>query len=309
MDFAAKLPKGLWTTELNFLAWQPHRADRLLDLQEKTQIRLTVQWREPHDPDYFMRAGEPDYYRKPLATLKLVLLKQRDFDAHGVPADLFEAVVQSTGLPQRLEYTPAGAVYEIALDFTVDKAGRYALRVEKQPDYEWIVGINPTRKSPALFKREGLNPIGIRPLGVPVLPAGAQNWELKPRIFVETIDEVMRLQGRVVFNDYWTEGGTVGSPADSRGVISVGAADLDGKSRPYSAIGPLAFVELSRRPHVLAYNALQLDAGTAFGSSVASAFAAGTATSLLSAGVQRDALLTWFQGQEGKLLKVPDVGK
>ena len=307
MDFAATPAKGRWATDLNFLAWQPHTADRQLDLAEKTQIRITVQWREPHDPAYFMRADEPDYYRKPLATLKLVLLKQRDADAHGVPADLLEAVAQSTGLPQRLEYTPGGAVYEIALDFTVDKAGRYALRVEKQPDYQWIVGLNPTRKSPQLAKVEGLNPIGVRPLGVPVLPAGAQNWELRPRVFVETIDEVMRLKGRVVFNDYWTEAGTVGSPADARGVISVGAAGLDGKPRPYTAVGSMPYVELSRRPHVLAYDALQLDAGTAFGSSVANAFAAGAATSLLSAGVPRDSLVGWLHGQDGKLLAIPDV--
>jgi hypothetical protein len=309
MNFADKVPKGRWTTELNFLAWQPHKGDRQLDLQEKTQIRLTVQWREPHDPDYFMRPDEPDYYRKPLAALKLVLLKQRDPDAHGVPADLFEAVAQSTGRPQRLEYTPAGAIYEIAVDFTVDKPGRYAVRLEKQPDYQWIVGLNPTRKTPQLAKLEGLNPIGIRPLGVPVLPAGAQNWELKPRVFVETIDELVRLQGRVVFNDYWTDLGSVGSPADSRGVISVGAAGLDGKPRASSAVGGLAYVELARRPHVLAYDALQLDGGTAYGSSVANAFAAGTAVSLLSGGVPRESVQAWLQGQDGKVLKVPEVGK
>src|SRR5207253_10902667 len=72
----------------------------------------------------------------------------------------------------------------------------------------------------------------------------SSDLELKPRVFVETIDEVMRLQGRVVFNDYWTDAGTAGSPADSRGLISVGAADLDGRSEEHTS-------ELQSRGHLV----------------------------------------------------------
>jgi hypothetical protein len=308
LDFApGKAPhKERWTNELNFLAWQPHRAERQSDLPEKTQLRLTVQWREPHDPDYYLRPGEEDYYRKPLATMRLVLLRQRDPDAKEVPADLLDIVAQSTGRPQRLEHRPDGTIYELALDVTIDKPGRYALRVEKQADTQWIVGLDPTRKRPALAKLEGLNPIGIRPLGVPVLPALARDWEFRPRIFVETVDDTVRLQGRAVFADFATPSGTVGMPADSRGVISLGAADLDGKSRPETAVGSLPFVELTQRPMVLAFDGLALDGGTAFGSSVANAFAAGTAAALISAGAPQAQVRAWLQGQEGRALRVPD---
>jgi hypothetical protein len=299
--------KGRWTNELNFLAWQPHRAERQVDLPEKTQLRLTLQWRESHDPEYFLRLGEEDFYRKPLATLKLVLLRQRDPEAKEVPADLFEVVAQSAGRPQRLEHTPAGSIYEIALDVTLEKAGRYALRVERQPDALWIVGIDPRRKQPALAKLEGLNPIGIRPLGAPVLPALAPDWELKPRLFIETIDEVVRPRGRVVFADFATDAGTIGMPADSRGVISVGAAALDGKPRPDSVSGALPYVDLSQRPTVLAYDALALEGGTAFGTSVANAFAAGTAAALLSSGMSREQVQAWFARQDGKILRIPDT--
>jgi hypothetical protein len=312
MDFAGPdaVVKGRWTAEMNFLAWQPHRAARQPDLPEKAQIRLTVQWREPHDPDYYQKVGNEDYYRKPLATLKLVLLRQRDPDAKTVPADLFEVVTQSTARPQRLEHQPAGTVYEIAVEVNIDKAGRYALRVERQPDSQWIVGLDPKRKQPALAKLEGLNPVGTRPLGVPVLPALAQEWELRPRIFVETMDETVRLQGRAVFADYFTDAGTVGMPADSRGVISVGAADLDGKPRPETAVGPMPFVELSQRPTLLAYDTLQLDGGTAFGSSVATAFAAGAAAAVLSSGTPGEHLRAWLHTQEGKVLRLqPPAGK
>jgi hypothetical protein len=232
-------------------------------------------------------------------------LRQRDPEAKDVPADLLDVVAQSTGRPQRLEHRPDGTIYELALDVTIDKPGRYALRVEKQPDSQWIVGLDPARKRPALAKLEGLNPIGIRPLGTAVLPALAREWELRPRIFVETIDEAVRLQGRAVFADFTTQSGTIGTPADSRGVISVGAADLDGKARADSAVGSLPFVELSQRPMVLAYDALQLEGGTAFGSSIANAYAAGTAAAMLSAGAPRERLRVWLQGQEGKVLRVP----
>ncbi len=310
-DFApgAAPPRDRWTNELNFLAWQPHRAERQLDLPDKTQLHLTVQWREPHAPDYFLRLAEEDFYRNPLATLRVVLLRQRDPEAKAVPADLFEVVAVSAGRPQRLEHTPAGSIYEIALDVTLDKPGRYALRVERLPDALWVVGLDPRRKQPALAKLDGLNPVGIRPLGVPVLPLLTQDWELRPRVLVETVDDAVRPQGRVVFADFATDAGTIGMPADARGVISVGAADLDGKLRPDSVTGSLPYVDISQRPMVLAYDALQLDGGTAFGSSVANAFAAGAAAALLSADVPRERLRTWLQGQDGKVLQVPTTGK
>jgi hypothetical protein len=94
-------------------------------------------------------------------------------------------------------------------------------------------------------------------------------------------------------------------PADSRGVISVGATDLAGKPRPETAVGALPFVELTRRPSMLAYDALQVEGGTALGTSVANAYAAGTAAALLSAGVPRGQLRAWLQGQEGAVLQVP----
>ncbi len=72
-DYALK--KGQWTTELNFLAWQPYGKAEVADLPEGTRLRLSLQWREPHDPDYFAAAEGQDFYRKPLANLKLALLR------------------------------------------------------------------------------------------------------------------------------------------------------------------------------------------------------------------------------------------
>ncbi len=61
MEFASPLqplPKGQWTTELNFLAWQPYGKAQTADLPAGTPLRITLQWREPHDPDYFPRPAK-----------------------------------------------------------------------------------------------------------------------------------------------------------------------------------------------------------------------------------------------------------
>ena len=44
-------------------------------------------------------------------------------------ADAFDVAAVSSGVPQRLEHQPAGSIYEVVLDATLDKAGRYAVRV------------------------------------------------------------------------------------------------------------------------------------------------------------------------------------
>ena len=53
MEFAAtdiKLGQGNWTHELSFLAWQPHAAERMLELPEGAKVRVSMQWSEPHHP-------------------------------------------------------------------------------------------------------------------------------------------------------------------------------------------------------------------------------------------------------------------
>ena len=142
-------------------------------------------------------------------------------------------------------------------------------------------------------------------IGTPTLPELEKSWELRPRIFVETVDEVNRPQGRTVFADFTHDAGTVGVPADATGAISVGAANLKDEPRPYSTAGPPSNLELARRPTVLAYDALQLEAGTAYGTSVATAFAGGTAAALLGTGLTPEQVSDWFRAHEGKVMKVP----
>ncbi len=302
---ADKLPKGRWSNEVNFLSWQTHQGEALADIPAKTKLRITMQWREPHDPDYYLRPGAEDSYRTPLANMRVQLLRQRDPKAEKLPADLFDLVARTTSWPQRLEHLPNGSVYEHVLEAPLADAGRYAIRVEKQVSTQWLFAPHPVRRTPGYLLLEGLTPSGIRPLGASTLPALEKNWELRPRIFLEVLDDANRLQGRAVFTDFPTDAGSIGIPADARNVISVGAANFKHKPQPSSAFGSPAQMELARRPWLYAYDALELAGGGAYGSSIANAFAAGTTAAMMTGNLPREQLLRILRGQEGQVLRVP----
>ncbi len=308
MEFAAPttpLPKGRWTSELHCLGWQPYGGDRVADLPAQARLRVSMQWREPHDPAYFARPGREDLYRKPLANLRLVLLRQRDPDGKKVAADEFDVAARSWALPQRLDNEPTFGTYEQDFEFTIAQPGRYALRLERQLDARWVLLADSATGNPFMGKEEGLAPSGIRPLAAPALPALEKNWELKPRLFVEVTDDASHARGRPVFLDFPTDLGTVGVPADARGVITVGAADLNDRLEPYSAAGPPANLELFRKPDVFAYDSLRLTNGGAFGTSVSTAFAAGMAATLMSSKISRDGTVQYIRSRAGYVMRMP----
>jgi hypothetical protein len=258
---------------LNFLAWAPAGKDVEAELPAGTDLRLSVQWREAHDPDV-SRDGD-ETYRVPLADLRLVLLRQVDPKGAKRPSDDLEVVAESSGLPQRLLNAPSWATYEQTLRFAVKEPGRYVLRLE------------------------GRVPLGTRPVDEPTVPAAMKYWELRPRLFVQTFTG----PGRVVFEDFSTDLGNLGMPADARRVISVGAADDRGQRQPYSAGGPPANVELLPKPDVLAPDALGLDGADGTGTSTG--FAAGLAASAISAGVPTVKFLDFTTRYPGDVLRAP----
>jgi hypothetical protein len=249
MEFAAPetpLPRGAWTHELNFLAWEPSKGARTSTLPENVRVRVTLQWREPHDPD-LNRDGD-DLFREPLAPLNLLVVRQPDPAGAKQPSDDLVVVGETYGVPQRLDNTRNSAVYEHVLEFTASAGGRYAVRIE------------------------GRVPETTRPRGAPTLPGLAPFGELKPRVFVETLSG----DGRVVLDTYTTETACLGMPADANRVIAVGAADAKGKSRGYSANGTAFNVELRPKPDLFAYDDLALEVEPRpAGSGLATGFAAG----------------------------------
>ncbi|MGE3805418.1 MAG: hypothetical protein AB7K24_12155 [Gemmataceae bacterium] len=293
VPFAQPLPEKRWTPELNFLGWRPYppvpeeERKKLVrgvdpELPAKTTIRLSLQWREPHDAEFYRRADDP--YLTPLADLKMVLLRQRDPSALQIAGDDMEVVARSYGQPRRIDHRPSYSVYEQVLEVKIEPAGRYAVRIE------------------------GVVPPGIRPPGSATLPHMQVAWELKPRLFVEVVDDASRQKGRVVFQDFPTIVGALATPADSRTVLTVGAVGPDGLARSYSTVGPPMNVELLVKPDLLSQDDLLLgpgESGLAFGSSQAAAFAAGLAASSFSSGSDQIYFLRALRERLGKQLLVP----
>jgi hypothetical protein len=273
MEFARpdnRFPAGNWTHEINFLGWRT--ADGITrELPAGARVRVTLQWREAHDPTP-LRAGE-DPYREPLAKFKLLLLYQPDPDGKKQPSDDLEVVAQSVGLPQRLAQTLNAGTYEQIIEFRIPKAGRYAIQVR------------------------GKAPEGITAAGEASLPGHRKQGEVKPRLFVETLEGL----GRAVWTSYPTQAGSTGMPADARRVISVGEADAKARPQPSTAQGSPAGMALLARPSVLAF-----DEGG--GTGQAAAFAAGVAAIARTLGIPFGACTGGLDVRPGGLLCLP-VGR
>jgi hypothetical protein len=281
MEFAAPaapLPAGRWTPELNFLRWQTLDGLSTPDLP-KVPVRISLQWREPHDPTFFSVRGDP--YRQPLATVRMMVLLQRDPSGIKLGSDDMEVVAQSTDWPQRLENQPTFAVYEQTLEFNLPVTGRYALRIE------------------------GRLPRSVRPADEPTLPNQEVHWELHPRIFMTVADEALRSQGRLTFADFIPGTGNLGMPADSRGLFTVGAIDRFGKVEPFSALGPAVGEGLSGKPELFALGALPagvLVSSTSAGTRLSAGIAAGWVACELSASGSANQVFSALNSLPGKRL-------
>jgi hypothetical protein len=248
-----ELKPGRWSRELNFLAGEADGKE-VLDLAGGSKLRVSVQWREPHDPSL----PESDY-RVPVAPLRLQLIKQRDPSGEKFGSDEIDLIAESEGLPARLQIEPSYGIYEHSLEVTLPSDGRYAVRIE------------------------GKVPGNIRPFGSPTLIGQEVLWELRPRVFVESADG----RGRITLADFASTDGGVAVPADARSVLAVGAAGPDGKVRPLTASGVGPETELHHKPDLIAPDTIAgVESGPARGSDLATAFAAGWAAAVQSAGVK-----------------------
>jgi hypothetical protein len=184
MEFAetsAPLATDSWTRELNFFGWKGADGKLSPELPAGSRVRVTFQWREPHDPA-LAHAGL-DAYREPVMPVRLLLLRQLDPSGAKRPADDMEIVAQSVGIPQRLDQSPSSATYEASVVFRVPEAGRYALRIE------------------------GRAPDGDRPPSMAVLPSQRRRGEIHPRIVATTLDGA----GHAVWRDYKGDPDDVGT--------------------------------------------------------------------------------------------------
>src|SRR5262249_45481641 len=280
MEFAeakTPLPAGNWNHELNFLAWDPlGSGERTAAVPAGTRVHVTMQWREAHDAP-FPGPGE-DPYREPLADLRLVVLRQPDPEGKSRPADDFILVAESTGLPQRVANEPGASTFEHVAEFTVDEASRYALRIE------------------------GTLPRGTEPRGAATLPATRQVGEIRPRLYVETLDG----DGRVVLQSYATQMGTIGTPGDALRALTVGAVAPSGQTKGYSTEGSPMNMELTMKPDLRAEDRLGVEgAKNVGGTGLSAAFAAGHAAALLSGGKTPECVRQELRARAGRMRPVP----
>lgn len=250
-----RLPKDRWTREMNFLAFESSKGESAVNLPAGARVRVTIQWREPHDPEL-----DEAEYREPTTSLSLWLLRQRDPSGESVPSDEVEVAGMNQGPAVRLLKGKQFGIYEKTLETTIGADGRYALRVD------------------------GIVPKTNRPRNTPYLPANEIQFDLTPRVFVEVLDNDTRAKGRVVFQDYQSLLGGVGMPADARQVHAIGAVSLDRVPRPFSAVGGGPGVQILQKPDVWSFDELPIPAGPARGTSLSTSFAGGLAASMLSAG-------------------------
>lgn len=192
MEFAppeSKIPAGNWTRELNFLGFKPSDGTpSIAPLLAGYKLRVTVQWREPHDPDGVVPLDSA-------FPLKLRLLKQLDPEGKTVASDEFQEVARSLGAPVRLLKTAGSGAYEQTLEVTIPSDGIYAVRIEGRTKYEFS------------------------------LPVLQPKLEIYPRVVAEPADPASAAKGRPVFRTYVTAKAGVGTPGDSPAAVTVGVAN------------------------------------------------------------------------------------
>ncbi|MBA4187430.1 MAG: hypothetical protein C0467_05360 [Planctomycetaceae bacterium] len=187
MEFASPnqpLPPMNWSADMNFLGFQSATGETTGDLPAGARLRITIQWREPTDPN-FPSVDRPAY------PVVLRLFRQLDPKGEKIPSDEMAEDARSAGGPYPLLFTRTYVVFEQVLEFTVKEPGRYALAVAK--------GYEPEALLPGLKRKV----------------------EVHPRIVIETLSGKPG-EGRAVFRSYVTPEAGVGIPGDSLGANTIG---------------------------------------------------------------------------------------
>ena len=212
--YAVLTAVGTWTPELNFLQYAAVDSQPVASLPKDLRVRVSVQWREPHNENAFL----PE---EPAFLLRLRLLKQVDPDAKLHATDDFVEVARSVGAPVRLASTNGSGTYEASFDVVLPADGVYALRVEG--------GLAAAGQVQAL--KRGL--------------------EIRPRIVVELLDTAQAAKGTVRFETYAPTGGGVGIPGDSPAALTIGQSSAAEPTKALSVTGTGPGVALSGKPDLL----------------------------------------------------------
>lgn len=249
MEFAnptVKIPPGEWTRELNFLAVRGPDGSVSPTIPAGTRVRLTVQWRETHDPTSY--GG-----RESIFPLTLRVLHQLDPEGKVRASDELQEVARSVGGPYRVYAEPTYGVYEQVVEFAAPAAGRYCVMVEGQTIFD------------------------------PRLPALRRHLEVQPRMFAEFVGAAPG-QGRPVFASFAPKDAGVGMPGDAKAAITVAAAGGPLGTTTAGLTGGGPGLALLPKPDLLAPGAIDLGGAAVGGSGVAAGFAGGVLAGLVGSG-------------------------
>jgi hypothetical protein len=262
------IPAKRWTRELNFLQYKPANGKPSGVIPAGTQLRITVQWREAHNPDVVLTT-------EPVQEIQLRLFRQVDPEGKTYRSDELVEVARSVGVPVRLEATAGSGVYEQTLEFTTTVDSVLALRMES--------GLSPQ------------------------LSAKAQrlNAEIHPRIVAELTDAAQALKGTVQWETASTNRSGVGIPADSAVALTAGIANNNEAKPDATLTGAGPGLTLSAKPDLLAESRIRVGNSSVGGSAVSAGHLAGLAASLKAADVRVTDLVRTMGVKPGSVVVLP----
>lgn len=270
MEFAPPnypIPTGNWTRELNFLAVRSSDGMISPTIPEKSRVRLTVQWREPHDVAAY--GGNAA-----MSPLTLRVLRQLDPAGNVRASDELEEVARSLGGPYRVAKEPTYVVYEQIVEFDAAVAGAYCLRVEGVTGYD------------------------------PILPALKPQLEINPRLYVEFVGAAPTA-GRPIFASFASRNAGVGIPGDAKGAMTIGAGDRPDGSGFNGVTGGGTGISLLVKPELTIDG--NLDTGTRLrGPGVAAGFGGGATAVLIGGGLPPNDLFRATGMKSGGPLVLPE---
>ena len=248
------LPAKRWTRELNFLQYKANTAKPTGVVPAGTHLRITVQWREAHNPDVVLTT-------EPVQEIQLRLFRQLDPEGKTYRSDELVEVARSVGIPVRLELTAGSGVYEQTVEFTTVVDSVLALRVEN----------------------------GI----APQLATKAQrlNAEIHPRVVVELPETAQALKGTLQWETASTQRSGVGIPADSAVALTVGVAHKNEAVPEATLTGVGPNITLGAKPDLLAESRISVGNTVVSGSAVSAGHLAGLAACLKATDVRATDLI------------------
>jgi hypothetical protein len=262
------LPAKRWTRELNFLQYKANSAKPTGVIPAGTHLRITVQWREAHNPDVVLTT-------EPVQEIQLRLFRQLDPEGKTYRSDELVEVARSVGVPVRLEATAGSGVYEQTIEFTTTVDSVLALRLEN-----------------------GL---------APQLAAKAQrlNAEIHPRVVVELPETAQALKGVLQWETASTQNSGVGIPADSNVALTAGVAHKNEAVADATLTGVGPNLTLGVKPDLLAESRISVGNTAVGGSAVSAGHLAGLAACLKATDVRATDLIRTMGLKPGSPVVLP----